>query len=142
MILTHFDFWSTQGWPRAFWSIWLEMALRVLRCPNGLRHVNLDVSMALWRKNNIFEIFGIRHLNWRWTKYGVYSNHLATLVWVQIFFIKAKSRIFLPRKKIFCVSKINASNIIFSLLAKAFATLLLTPLIRLVDLKYLRLSCL
>ena len=48
-------------WLGAFWSFWLEMALWVLRCPNWLCHVNLDVSVAQWRKVNIFGIFGVWH---------------------------------------------------------------------------------
>ena len=48
------------------------------------------------------------------------------------FAIKAESRIFPPHIRIFCVAEINAPNTIFSLLAKAFAALLLTPLMRLI----------
>jgi len=33
------------------------MTLQVLRCPNGLRHVNLVVFVAPWKKVNIFRIF-------------------------------------------------------------------------------------
>ena len=58
------------------------------------------------------------------------------------FAIKAESRIFLPHIRIFCASEINAPNTICSLLAKAFATLLLTPLMRLIGPKSLRLWCL
>ena len=69
-----FDFRLTQGWLGAFWSIWTEMTLRVLQCPNGLHHVNLDVFVARWKKFNIFRIFWVQHANWGWTKYGIYSN--------------------------------------------------------------------
>ena len=51
------------------------MALWVLRYPNGLHHVNLDVSRAPQRKDNIFGIFEVRHANWGWTKYGVYKRY-------------------------------------------------------------------
>ena len=30
----------------------------MLRCPNGLCHVILDVLTAPWRENNIFRFFG------------------------------------------------------------------------------------
>ena len=73
MILTQFDFRSTQGWLGVFWSIWLEMALWVLRCLNGLCHGNLDVFAAPWWIDNIFGIFGVRYANRGRTKYGVYS---------------------------------------------------------------------
>ena len=69
----NFDFLSTRSWLGAFWLIWPEMALWVLRCPNRLCHITVDVSVALWRKDNIFGIFGVWHANRRWTKYGVYS---------------------------------------------------------------------
>ena len=61
MILTSFDFRSTQGWPRAFWLIWPEMVLWLLQCLNWLHHVNLNVSMTPWKEVNIFEIFGVWH---------------------------------------------------------------------------------
>ena len=46
-----------------------EKALRVLRCSNRLRHVNLDVFVALWVKDNIFRIFEVQHTNQGQTKY-------------------------------------------------------------------------
>jgi len=73
MILTNFDFQSTQGWLGVFWSIWPEMTLQVLRCLNRLHHANLDVSTAPWKKDNIFGIFGVWHANQRQTKYDVYT---------------------------------------------------------------------
>ena len=58
-ILILFEFWLTQGLLGAFWSILPKMALWVLWCPNGLHHINLDVSIAQWRNDNIFlEISG------------------------------------------------------------------------------------
>ena len=50
------------------------MALQVLWCSNGLCHVNLDVSVAQWRKDNIFGNFGVWHANWGWKKNGVYTS--------------------------------------------------------------------
>ena len=41
---------------------------------NELRHLNLDVSMAPWRKDNIFGIFKVQYANLGRTKYGVYTN--------------------------------------------------------------------
>lgn len=49
------------------------MALRMLQCSNRLRHINLGVSVTLWKKLNIFEIFGVQQVNRGWTKYGSYS---------------------------------------------------------------------
>ena len=43
----------------------------MLRCPNGLRRVILDVLVDLWKENNIFEFFRVRHANRGWTKYGI-----------------------------------------------------------------------
>ena len=77
MILTNFDFRSTPHWPGAFWSIWPEMALWVLWCPNGLRHINLDASVASWKKVDIFGIFGVQHANRGRTKYDIYSDQLS-----------------------------------------------------------------
>ena len=45
----------------------------MLRCPNGLRHVILDVLAALWRENDIFGIFEVQHANRRRKKYGINS---------------------------------------------------------------------
>ena len=39
------------------------MTLQVLQCSNGLHHVNLDVSAAPWKMVNVFEIFGVQHIN-------------------------------------------------------------------------------
>ena len=50
------------------------MALRVLQCPNRLCHVNLDVSIAPWRKDNIFGIFKVWHASQGQTKYDVYTS--------------------------------------------------------------------
>ena len=61
------------------------MALRVLWFPNGLRHVNLDVSMAPCRKDNIFEILGVQHANWRRTKYDVYTCVCLLLCFISMF---------------------------------------------------------
>ena len=47
-------FWSNYN----FWSIWPEMALWVLWCPNGLCHVNLDVFAAPLRKIMLLEFSG------------------------------------------------------------------------------------
>ena len=74
MILTSFDFRSTQGWPRAFWLIWPEMVLWLLQCLNWLHHVNLNVSMTPWKEVNIFEIFGVWH-KIKGGQYGIYSSH-------------------------------------------------------------------
>ena len=41
--------------------------------PNKLCHVNLNVSVALWRKVNIFGIFEVQHANRRQIKYGIYN---------------------------------------------------------------------
>jgi len=38
-----------------------------------LRYVNLDVSMAPWRKDNTFGIFRVWHANWGRTVYSVCS---------------------------------------------------------------------
>ena len=76
--LTMFDSRSTKGWPRVFWSIWPEKALRVFWCPNGLHYVNLDVFTALWRKDNIFGIFEVQHANRRWTKYDPHIIIIST----------------------------------------------------------------
>jgi len=35
--------------------------------------------MSLWKKVNIFEIFGVRHINQGWTKFGIYKCYQATL---------------------------------------------------------------
>ena len=43
----------------------------MLRCPNGLYHVILDVLMAPWKENNIFGFFGVQHANGERTKYGI-----------------------------------------------------------------------
>lgn len=72
-ILTSFDSWSTQGWLEAFWSIWSEKTLWVLRCLN-VRHNNLNVFVAPRRIVNIFGIFGVRHANWGRTKYSIYGS--------------------------------------------------------------------
>ena len=53
--------------------IWPEKALQLLWCPNGLHHVDLDISTALWRKYSIFGIFGVWHANRGKTKYVVYN---------------------------------------------------------------------
>ena len=58
---------------RAFWSIWLEMALWVVQRPNGLCHINLDVSTAPWRKDNIF-----------WNFQGLAPKLRANKVWCQL----------------------------------------------------------
>ena len=63
MILTGFDFRSTQGWLGTFWSIWPKMAFWVLQCSSRLRHVNLVVFTAPRKKVNIFGIFGVQHAN-------------------------------------------------------------------------------
>ena len=55
----------------AFWSIWLEKTFRVFWCSNRLRHINLDVSVAVWKKDNIFGNFVVRHANQGWIKYNV-----------------------------------------------------------------------
>ena len=58
---------------RAFWSIWPEMALRVVQRPNGLCHINLDVSTTPWRKDNIF-----------WNFQGLAPKLRADKVWCQL----------------------------------------------------------
>ena len=73
MILTNFYFWSTQCWLVTSWSIWPKMTLQVLQCSNGLHHVNLDVTAAPWKMVNVFEIFGVQHINWKRTKYSIYT---------------------------------------------------------------------
>ena len=67
-VLTLFDLQSTLGRPGAFWSFLLKEALRVLRCPNGLRHGILDVLTVPWGENNIFGFFGVQHANQEQTK--------------------------------------------------------------------------
>ena len=47
---------STYGSPEAVWSFWLKKALWALRCPNGLRHVILDVLTAPWGHRQIYPI--------------------------------------------------------------------------------------
>ena len=84
MILTQLWLLVNLGWPhfkkkkprltKGIWSIWPKMVIRVLRCPNGLHHVNLDVSVTSWRKDNIFEIFWVWHPNRGRTKYSVYNK--------------------------------------------------------------------
>ena len=55
-----------------------EKALWVFWCPNGFRHVTLDVLVTLWGENNIFGFFGVWHANQGWTKYGI-NNCTKTL---------------------------------------------------------------
>ena len=43
----------------------------MLRCPNGLCRVILNVLVALRKENNIFGFFRVRHANREWTKYGI-----------------------------------------------------------------------
>ena len=75
-ILTLFDLRSTLGWLGAFWSFELKRALWTLRCPNRLHHITLDVLVALWRENNIFGFFRVRHANQGWTKYDINNEDL------------------------------------------------------------------
>ena len=72
--MTNFDFWSTQGWLRAFWSFWPEKALWVLQCLNRLYHVSLDVFAVPQWKMNIFRFLGVQHANRGLTKYGIYRE--------------------------------------------------------------------
>ena len=49
----------------------LAETLWVLRYPNELLHIILNVLVAPWRENNIFGFFRIRHTNQGQTKYGI-----------------------------------------------------------------------
>ena len=53
MILTSFDFWSTQGWLEAFWLIWHEMAFYTALMPEWI-----VPRQSKWKKDNIFGILG------------------------------------------------------------------------------------
>ena len=70
-ILTLFDLWSTQGWPRAFWSFWLKMVLWALQCPNGLCHAIIYVLVTPRREKYIFGFSRVWHAIWGRTKYGI-----------------------------------------------------------------------
>lgn len=65
-ILTLVNPWLTRG-------IWPEKAFWVLRHPNGLRHIKLDVFTTPSRKVNIFDIFGVLHANQGQKKYSICS---------------------------------------------------------------------
>ena len=58
-VLTSFDLRSNLGLTKGILDILVEKALRVLWCSNGLRHIVLDVLAAPWRRNEIFEFFGV-----------------------------------------------------------------------------------
>ena len=57
-VLTSFDLWSNIGLTKGILVILAEEALQVLRCPNGLRRVILDVLVALWKENNFLNFSG------------------------------------------------------------------------------------
>ena len=71
-----FCFSVNSGWLRAFWSLWLEIALWALWHLIRLNHNNLDVSTVprwtQWKINFFFyRIFGVQHANWEWKKCGI-----------------------------------------------------------------------
>ena len=59
-----------------------EMTFWVFRCPNKLCHINLDVSVAPWKKVNIFEIFKVWHANRGRTKYDIYKRLAKTVAYL------------------------------------------------------------
>ena len=70
----------------------------MLRCPNGLCHVVLDVLAALWRENDTFGFFGVWHANRGQIKYDINSYniehdtiHILTIM-IEVFICGSKVR--------------------------------------------------
>ena len=89
------------------------------QCLYELCHIILDVLMALWKENNIFGFFGIRHANrWR-TKYGINSGYevsdkLAFVITKWSEFVSKDKEILVMWKGIECFEFLSASAMVYA----------------------------